>query len=65
MDLFSSIDIEPARKRMIELTQAIERYNYEYYMNDKSLISDYEFDKLLRELIDLERQYPELALCFF
>ena len=62
MDLFSSIDIEPARKRMIELTQAIERYNYEYYMNDKSLISDYEFDKLLRELIDLERQYPELAM---
>ena len=61
MDLFSSIDAEPARKRIDELTQLIERYNYEYYMNDRSLVSDFEFDALLRELIDLERQYPELA----
>ena len=61
MDLFSSIDAEPARQRIDELTQLIERYNYEYYMNDRSLVSDFEFDALLRELIDLERQYPELA----
>ena len=61
MDLFSNIDIEPARKRIAELTALIDQYNYEYYMNDRSLVSDFEFDKLLRELIDLERQYPELA----
>lgn len=61
MDLFSSIDVEPALNRMKELTELIDRYNYEYYMNDQSLVSDYEFDKLLRELQDLERQYPELA----
>lgn len=61
MDLFSNIDIEPARKRIAELTSLIDQYNYEYYMNDRSLVSDFEFDKLLRELIDLERQYPELA----
>lgn len=61
MDLFSSIDAEPARARIDELTQLIDRYNYEYYMNDTSLVSDYEFDALLRELIELERQYPELA----
>lgn len=61
MDLFSSIDVEPARKRMEELTRLIDHYNYEYYMNDTSLVSDFEFDALLRELIDLERQYPELA----
>lgn len=61
MDLFSSIDVEPARQRMTELTRLIDRYNYEYYMNDRSLVSDFEFDALLRELTELERQYPELA----
>ena len=70
MDLFSSIDLvvspassssEPARKRIQELTALIDNYNYEYYMNDNSLVSDFEFDKLLRELIDLERQYPQFA----
>lgn len=61
MDLFSSIDVEPARRRIDELTQLIDRYNYEYYMNDRSLVSDFEFDALLRELVDLEQQYPELA----
>ncbi len=61
MDLFSNIDIEPARKRIAELTQLVDQYNYEYYMNDRSLVSDFEFDALLRELTDLERQYPELA----
>ncbi|MBQ9639435.1 MAG: NAD-dependent DNA ligase LigA [Bacteroidales bacterium] len=62
MDLFTSAEIEPARKRIAELTTLIDRYNYEYYMNDTSLVSDYEFDALLRELIDLERSYPELVL---
>lgn len=62
MDLFSNIEIENARSRIDELTKLIDRYNYEYYMNDTSLVSDYEFDALLRELIDLEQQYPQLAL---
>ena len=51
-----------AQARIVELTQLIDRYNYEYYMNDRSLVSDYEFDALLRELIGLERDFPELAL---
>ena len=62
MDLFSSIDLEPERQRIDELSRLIDQYNYEYYMNDRSLVSDFEFDALLRELSDLERQYPELAL---
>lgn len=48
--------------RIAELTELIDRYNYEYYMNDNSLVSDFEFDALLRELIDLEKQYPQFAL---
>ena len=59
--MFSAIDTEPIRKRMDELVEEIDRLNYEYYMNDRSLVSDEEFDRMLRELQDLERQYPELA----
>lgn len=62
MDLFSTPAPENAVQRVAELTQLIDHYNYEYYMNDKSLVSDFEFDALLRELIELESQYPELAL---
>lgn len=61
MDLFSAIDTEPIRKYMEQLAEKIDRLNYEYYMNDQSLVSDEEFDRMLRELQDLERQYPELA----
>jgi len=62
MDLFSTPAPESARQRVAELTRLIDQYNYEYYMNDRSLVSDYEFDALLRELVELERQYPELSL---
>lgn len=62
MDLFSTPAPESARKRVAELTKLIDHYNYEYYMNDTSLVSDYEFDALLRELVELESRYPELSL---
>lgn len=52
----------PEESRVAELTALIDKYNYEYYMNDTSLVSDFEFDALLRELMDLERQYPQYAL---
>jgi len=61
MDLFSAIDTEPVRKHMEELATELDRLNHEYYMNDRSLVSDEEFDRMMRELQDLERQYPELA----
>ena len=62
MDLFSAPAPESARQRVAELTRLIDYYNHEYYMNDNSVVSDFEFDALLRELVDLERQYPELSL---
>ena len=61
MDLFSAIDTEPIRQRMEQLVSELDKLNYEYYMNDRSLVSDQEFDSMMRELQDLERQYPELA----
>lgn len=53
---------EGVLKRMKELAEQIEEHNYKYYVLDKPIISDYEFDKMLEELQDLEKKYPELIL---
>lgn len=45
--------------RMAELYELIDKYNYHYYQLNESLISDYEFDQLLRELRDLEDEFPQ------
>lgn len=47
-------------ERINELTDLLNHYNHRYYQDSVSEISDYEFDKLLVELTDLERRYPEL-----
>ena len=39
------------KKRIDELTQQINHYNHLYYQEDRSEISDFEFDKLMDELI--------------
>jgi DNA ligase (NAD+) len=51
-----------AEKRIKELSSEIEIHNHNYYVNDKPTISDFEFDKLLEELVALENQFPELLL---
>ncbi len=43
------------------LTQELNRHNHKYYVENAPEISDYEFDTLLRSLIDLEQQYPQYA----
>lgn len=48
-------------KNKIEaLRSKLHHYNLEYYVNDKSLISDFEFDHLMKELQVLEQKNPEL-----
>ena len=51
---------EQAKSRIQELTEKINHYNYLYYQKDISEISDYDFDRLLDELIGLEKEFPEL-----
>lgn len=51
---------EEAKNRITELTEQINQHNYNYYSLDNPTISDYEFDKLLEELISLEKTYPDL-----
>ena len=47
------------RKKVQDLRADIERHNKLYYDQSKPEISDFEFDKLLKELKDLEETYPE------
>lgn len=51
-----------AKARIDQLVEEINSHNYQYYMLDNPTISDYDFDQLLQELIDLERRYPEYAM---
>ncbi len=45
--------------RMKELNQILEKANYDYYVCDNPTMEDYEYDKLLHELVELEKKYPE------
>lgn len=48
-------------KRVEELTHILNEANYNYYVNDNPTITDQEYDKYLRELINIETEHPELA----
>jgi len=49
-----------ARRRVDQLREEIDRHNYLYYVLDTPEIPDSEYDRLLRELKDLESRYPGL-----
>ena len=53
--------MEP-QKRMQELTALLNEAGYRYYVLDDPTLPDFEYDRLLRELEDLEKAYPEYAL---
>lgn len=53
---------EEIKLRIAELSEIIESHNYNYYVLAQPTISDYDFDMLLKELIVLEQQYPDLIL---
>ena len=51
---------EQVQARIDYLIKLLDEANYNYYVLDNPTISDQEFDKYLRELIELEMQYPDL-----
>ncbi|GAB6887095.1 NAD-dependent DNA ligase LigA [Desulfothermus okinawensis JCM 13304] len=53
------MDLKKIKKRIEELRQEIEYHNYRYYVLDDPEISDAEYDRLFRELKELEEKYPE------
>jgi len=54
------ISKEEAKKRIEWLRKEIRRHDYLYYVLNKPEISDAEYDKLMRELQELEEMYPDL-----
>ena len=53
------IALPMVKERIEALRATLERHNYLYYVENRPEISDFEFDRLLRELQDLERAHPE------
>lgn len=53
--------MEELKKRVEELTKILNEANYNYYVLDNPTITDQEYDKYLRELINIETNHKELA----
>ncbi|PAE23600.1 NAD-dependent DNA ligase LigA [Bacillus sp. 7894-2] len=54
------MDLQLAEKKVKDLHNLLNQYNYEYYVLDQPSVPDAEYDRLMRELIELEEQFPEL-----
>ena len=49
------------KKEIEELREEIRKHNYQYYVLDQPLVSDYEYDQLMRRLIKFEQDYPRFV----
>jgi DNA ligase (NAD+) len=56
MDLYSNIE-----QRIKQLRKVLNEHNHKYYVLNQPSISDFEYDQLMKELIDLESAHPEYA----
>jgi len=52
---------DDVKKRAAELREALNRHNYLYYVLDEPEVSDAEYDRLMDELLSLEKAHPELV----
>ena len=52
--------MENIKKRYEELINLLHKYNYYYYEKNESLVSDVEYDTMLKEVEALEEKYPEI-----
>lgn len=52
-------ELDSVKEKIDKLTSDLIRYNFYYHNNDESLISDELYDKLYRELLDIELQFPQ------
>jgi len=53
--------MENAEKRILELTEQLNYHNHKYYVEDNPEITDFEYDAMLRELENLEKDFPQFA----
>ncbi|WML50859.1 NAD-dependent DNA ligase LigA [Neobacillus sp. PS3-12] len=54
------MDLNAAQQKVNELRDLLNQYGHEYYVLDKPTVPDAEYDRLMRELMDLEEKFPEL-----
>ncbi len=54
------MDINTAKQRIEALSKELKYHNKKYYIEDSPEIEDFEYDRMLRELEDLEKEYPQL-----
>lgn len=52
---------EEAREKIAQLTKELNQHNYNYYQEDAPTISDFDFDQLLKQLQELEQEFPQYA----
>ncbi|HEC72194.1 MAG TPA: NAD-dependent DNA ligase LigA, partial [Thermoplasmatales archaeon] len=54
------MDRKEAEEKIKKLREEINYHNYKYYIENNPVISDYEYDQLLKQLEKLESEYPDL-----
>ncbi|MRH44569.1 NAD-dependent DNA ligase LigA [Aquibacillus halophilus] len=54
------MDQEQAKNQIEQLRTEINKYNYQYHVEDNPTVSDYEYDQKMNELIRIETEFPEL-----
>ena len=52
---------EETKREILSLREQLEKHNYHYHVLDNPVISDAEYDRLFRRLLDLEKAHPEFA----
>ncbi|VEF49165.1 DNA ligase, NAD-dependent [Bacillus freudenreichii] len=55
------MDRGTAQTKVKELHNLLNQYNYEYYVLDNPSVPDAEYDRLMHELMDIEREFPDLV----
>lgn len=53
------MDAQLARQKIISLRKELHDHNYKYYVLSEPVISDYEYDQKMKQLIELESRFPE------
>ncbi len=56
------MDLATAKLRIDELSAQLKYHNKKYYIDDSPEIEDFEYDAMLRELEDLEKEYPQFLM---
>jgi DNA ligase (NAD+) len=54
------LTLEQARKKAAKLRKELNYHSYRYYVLDDPVVSDEEYDRMIRELINIEEEYPQL-----